>query len=59
VYWSDVSILTMTEFGRTAAENGSGDTDHGNAAAWFVVAGGAVRVGSTTPGPACPRTHLQ
>lgn len=40
----DVTILTMTEFGRTAADNGSGGTDHGNAAAWFV-AGGSVRGG--------------
>lgn len=41
---ADVTILTMTEFGRTSAENGSFGTDHGNAAAWFV-AGGAVRGG--------------
>lgn len=31
----DVIILTKTEFGRTAEENGSGGTDHGNAASWF------------------------
>lgn len=31
----DVVILTMTEFGRTAAENGSAGTDHGNAGSWF------------------------
>lgn len=36
----DTLILTMTEFGRTAAENGSGGTDHGHAAAWFAVGGG-------------------
>jgi uncharacterized protein (DUF1501 family) len=41
---SDVVVLTMTEFGRTPAENGSGGTDHGNAAAWFV-AGGHVHGG--------------
>ena len=34
---NDVVILTMTEFGRTARENGSLGTDHGNAASWFVV----------------------
>ncbi len=34
---NDVVILTMTEFGRTARENGSGGTDHGNAAAWFAI----------------------
>ncbi len=36
----DTLILTMTEFGRTAAENASGGTDHGHAAAWFAVGGG-------------------
>jgi uncharacterized protein (DUF1501 family) len=52
---NDVTIVTMTEFGRTAAENGSGGTDHGNAAAWFV-AGGAVRGGvyGTWPGLTTP-----
>ena len=34
---SDVIILSMTEFGRTAKENGSRGTDHGNGACWFVV----------------------
>ena len=34
---NDVVILTMTEFGRTAAENGSKGTDHGNASTWFVI----------------------
>lgn len=33
----NVIILTMTEFGRTAKENGSGGTDHGNAGSWFVI----------------------
>lgn len=33
----DVVILTMTEFGRTAAVNASNGTDHGHASAWFVV----------------------
>jgi len=41
---ADVTIVTMTEFGRSSAENGSMGTDHGHAAAWFV-AGGAVRGG--------------
>jgi uncharacterized protein (DUF1501 family) len=34
---SDVIILSMTEFGRTAKENGSFGTDHGNGACWFVI----------------------
>jgi uncharacterized protein (DUF1501 family) len=37
----DVIILTMTEFGRTLAVNGGNGTDHGRAASWFVVGGGA------------------
>jgi len=40
----DVVILTMSEFGRTARQNGTGGTDHGHANALLVV-GGAVRGG--------------
>ena len=36
---SDVVILTMSEFGRTAQQNGSMGTDHGNASSWFVISG--------------------
>jgi uncharacterized protein (DUF1501 family) len=36
---SDVVILTMSEFGRTARQNGSGGTDHGHAGCLFVVGG--------------------
>jgi uncharacterized protein (DUF1501 family) len=36
---SDVVILTMSEFGRMARENGSRGTDHGHAGAMFVVGG--------------------
>ncbi len=35
----DVVILTMTEFGRTARENGNGGTDHGHAGSMFVIGG--------------------
>jgi uncharacterized protein (DUF1501 family) len=35
----DVVILTMSEFGRTAAENGSGGTDHGHANVMFAIGG--------------------
>jgi uncharacterized protein (DUF1501 family) len=38
----DVVILTMSEFGRTAAENGSGGTDHGHANVMLAM-GGPVR----------------
>ena len=32
-------ILTMSEFGRMARENGNGGTDHGHAGAMFVIGG--------------------
>ncbi|MBS1626477.1 MAG: DUF1501 domain-containing protein [Bacteroidetes bacterium] len=42
----DVTLMTMTEFGRTAHQNGTGGTDHGRASCLFVlgndVAGGKV-----------------
>jgi uncharacterized protein (DUF1501 family) len=38
--WDDVIIVTMTEFGRTSEENGSGGTDHAEASAMFVAGGG-------------------
>ena len=41
---SDVVILTMSEFGRTARQNGNGGTDHGHAGCLFVI-GGSVRGG--------------
>ena len=42
--WRDVTILTYSEFGRRAAENGGGGTDHGTASVQFVI-GGSVRGG--------------
>ena len=46
-FWRDlgdqagnVTLVTMSEFGRTAHENGTGGTDHGHANAMFVLGGG-------------------
>ena len=50
--WDQTTVLVVTEFGRTAAANGTRGTDHGTAAAAFI-AGGAVaggRVISDWPG---------
>ncbi|MEX0280587.1 MAG: DUF1501 domain-containing protein [Arenibacterium sp.] len=42
--WAKTAIVAMTEFGRTAALNGTGGTDHGTGGA-MVLAGGAIRGG--------------
>ena len=42
--WKDTAVLLLTEFGRTAAVNGTRGTDHGTATAGFLL-GGAVAGG--------------
>ncbi len=42
--WGQTAVLCLTEFGRTAAENGTGGTDHGTGGA-MIYAGGAMRGG--------------
>ncbi len=42
--WRDTAVLAMTEFGRTAHENGTGGTDHGTGGA-LILAGGAISGG--------------
>ncbi len=37
---ADVALVTMSEFGRTAHENGNRGTDHGHANSMFVMGGG-------------------
>jgi len=57
--WASTTVLVMTEFGRSAAMNGSGGTDHGTAGVAFV-AGGAVaggRVLTDWPGLARAQLH--
>lgn len=43
-HWQHTAVLAVTEFGRTAAANGTRGTDHGTGAAAFLV-GGAVQGG--------------
>ncbi|MEM7212774.1 MAG: DUF1501 domain-containing protein [Pseudomonadota bacterium] len=50
--WDRTAVIAITEFGRTARENGSGGTDHGTGGA-MMLAGGALRGGKifgTWPG---------
>ncbi len=42
--WSKTVVMAASEFGRTAAENGTKGTDHGTANAMFI-AGGAIEGG--------------
>ena len=41
---ADITLVTMSEFGRTVKENGDRGTDHGHANVMFLL-GGAVRGG--------------
>ena len=42
--WGQTAVICITEFGRTARENGTAGTDHGTGGA-MILAGGAVRGG--------------
>jgi uncharacterized protein (DUF1501 family) len=58
-YWSRTSVLIATEFGRTAAVNGTGGTDHGTGSV-VILAGGAVKGGRVLtdwPGLAPSQLH--
>ena len=48
--WSDVVVVTLSEFGRTTVQNGSNGTDHAEASV-MLVGGGAVRGGVFQCGP--------
>ena len=47
--WADTRVVVMTEFGRTARENGNRGTDHGTASVMLVL-GGGVRGGRVAGG---------
>ena len=54
----DVVFVSMSEFGRTARENGNRGTDHGHANCMFVM-GGAVKGGKVyTKWPGLTQEHL-
>jgi len=56
--WPQTAVLVVTEFGRTAAVNGTRGTDHGTAGCAFLV-GGAVRGGQVIADwPGLRRTAL-
>ncbi len=40
--WSDLVVVTLSEFGRTSQENGSFGTDHAEASCMFAMGGGVV-----------------
>lgn len=39
-YQDDLAVMTMTEFGRTVKQNGTGGTDHGRASCSFILGNG-------------------
>lgn len=41
-YQDDVTVMTMTEFGRTVKQNGTGGTDHGRASCNFILSNNVV-----------------
>jgi uncharacterized protein (DUF1501 family) len=55
--WRKTAVLLVTEFGRTAAVNGTRGTDHGTATAAFLV-GGAVRGGIVAEWPGLSQRAL-
>jgi uncharacterized protein (DUF1501 family) len=59
--WRNTAVLAVTEFGRTAAVNGTGGSDHGTATAAFLL-GGAVHGGlviSDWPGLSAANLYQQ
>jgi uncharacterized protein (DUF1501 family) len=56
--WKDTLVVTVTEFGRTAAENGSWGTDHGWGTSIFVLGGKLKRGGIVADWPGLKKNSL-
>ena len=52
-HWANTTVLVATEFGRTAAANGTGGTDHGTASAAMLLGGAVKAVGCLPTGRDC------
>ena len=52
---ADVTLVTMSEFGRTVSENGNRGTDHGHANVMLLLGGGVGAARSTASGRAWTR----
>lgn len=56
--WNDTLVVTVTEFGRTAAENGSWGTDHGWGTSVFVLGGRLKKSGIVADWPGLKKKEL-
>lgn len=56
--WKDTLVVTVTEFGRTAAENGSWGTDHGWGTSIFVLGGKLKKSGIVADWPGLDKKVL-
>ena len=56
--WKNTLIVTVTEFGRTAYENGSRGTDHGYGTAVFVMGGKLKKSGIVADWPGLKKSQL-
>lgn len=55
-HWENTTIMTYSEFGRRARENGSKGTDHGTAAPHFII-GGSIKGGFAGEQPNLSNLH--
>lgn len=56
--WQDTTVVVATEFGRTAAANGTGGTDHGTASAAMILGGNVAGGRVITDWPGLGRADL-